>query len=253
MALQEASPVSAPSAQVVGNAFVEQYYHILHHSPELVHRFYHDSSSLSWPDTTGTMTTVSTMQASLLLIFAFAINELILSFKYEDYTVEIKTADAQESYEKGVIVLVTGCLTAKDSVRKKFTQTFFLAPQDKGYYVLNDVFRYIEESEILQVNSAPVNGINESSQEAALGTEPEPTHASDNLVVDRAIPVEEEDLNNGVVCDPSDNEDGSVIEEEVIEPPTHSRENENFPGVGSTPEAQEDVPRESYASIVSPC
>ncbi|KAE8699556.1 putative G3BP-like protein-like isoform X1 [Hibiscus syriacus] len=39
----------------VGNAFVNQYYHILHHSPELVHRFYHDSSKLGRPEETGVM------------------------------------------------------------------------------------------------------------------------------------------------------------------------------------------------------
>lgn len=105
-------------------------------------------------------------------MFEQAINEKILSLNYQDYTAEIKTADAQESYEKGVIVLVTGCLTGKDNIKKKFTQTFFLAPQDKGYYVLNDVFRYIEENEIVQVNSVPVNGINESAQEVALAKEP---------------------------------------------------------------------------------
>lgn len=66
MAMQE-SPVSA---EVVGNAFVGQYYKILHHSPELVHRFYQDSSSLSRPDATGTMATVTTMKAS---IFTFHI------------------------------------------------------------------------------------------------------------------------------------------------------------------------------------
>lgn len=65
MAMQEASPASAPSAQVVGNAFVEQYYHILHHSPELVHRFYQDSSSLSRPDKDGVMTAVTSMQVSI--------------------------------------------------------------------------------------------------------------------------------------------------------------------------------------------
>lgn len=68
MAMQEAGP--APSAQVVGNAFVEQYYHILHQSPGLVHRFYQDSSSLSRPDTNGVMTTVSTMQVSLFGTFS---------------------------------------------------------------------------------------------------------------------------------------------------------------------------------------
>ena len=44
------------------------------------------------------------------------------------------------------MVLVTGCLTGKDNMRRKFVQTFFLAPQDTGYYVLNDVFRYVEET-----------------------------------------------------------------------------------------------------------
>lgn len=66
MAMQEGSPANPPSAQVVGNAFVEQYYHILHHSPNLVHRFYQDSSCLSRPDKDGNMTTVTTMQVSLL-------------------------------------------------------------------------------------------------------------------------------------------------------------------------------------------
>lgn len=54
-----------------------------------------------------------------------AINEKILSLNYKDYTVEIKTADAQESHANGVIVLVTGCLTGRDNAKRKFTQTFF--------------------------------------------------------------------------------------------------------------------------------
>lgn len=62
MAEQTASPAPAPSAQVVGNAFVEQYYHILHHSPELVYRFYQDTSLLSRPGPDGLMTTVTTMK-----------------------------------------------------------------------------------------------------------------------------------------------------------------------------------------------
>lgn len=64
--MQEASPASAPSAQLVGNAFVEQYYHILHESPQLVHRFYQDSSFLSRADVNGNMATVITMQVSIL-------------------------------------------------------------------------------------------------------------------------------------------------------------------------------------------
>ncbi|KAH9722224.1 nuclear transport factor 2 [Citrus sinensis] len=240
MAVQEGSP--APSAQVVGNAFVEQYYHILHQSPGLVHRFYQDSSLLSRPDSNGSMTTVTTMKA---------INDRILSLNYEDYTAEIKTADAQDSYEKGVIVLVTGCLTGKDNVKKKFTQTFFLAPQDKGgYFVLNDVFRFVEENESLENNSDSV--VNETAPTANVAEAPEPAHNQDHIPADRAIVIEGEDLDNGPeVCDPSDKEEGSVVEDEIVEPPTNSVQNEVHASVDSAPVAQGDAPeKKSYASIV---
>lgn len=44
-----------------------------------------------------------------------------------------------------MLVLVTGYLTGADNSRQKFTQSFFLAPQDTGFYVYNDVFRYVVE------------------------------------------------------------------------------------------------------------
>ncbi|KAJ1421811.1 RNA-binding domain superfamily [Sesbania bispinosa] len=242
MATQEASPATTPSAQVVGNAFVEQYYHILHQSPNLVHRFYQDSSFLSRSDSNGVMTTVTTTKA---------INEKIVSLNYEDYTAEIKTADAQESYEKGVIVLVTGCLTGKDNVRRKFSQTFFLAPQDKGYYVLNDVFRYIEENDTPQLNSAPVNVINENAE--AHMPESGDVHAPEHLVADPEISAEGENLNNGAdVYHPQDDEEeGSVIDEEVIEPSTELSQNDIVTSHDSASAVQDDAPRKSsYASIV---
>ncbi|KAI7985630.1 Nuclear transport factor 2 [Camellia lanceoleosa] len=246
MAMQAASPAAAlPSAHVVGNAFVEQYYHILHESPELVYKFYQDSSVLSRPDSNGVMTSVTTMQA---------INEKILSLDYGNYKAEIETADAQESYKGGVIVLVTGCLTGKDNVRKKFTQTFFLAPQEKGYFVLNDVFRYVEESELLEViNSVTVNnGINNNNATMSpVPLDPEPIRGPDHPPLEPVATFQTEDLNNSPeVCDPSDHEEGSVLEEEVIdEPPTHSSQIETYTVVSSDPsDAREQ--KESYASIV---
>jgi hypothetical protein len=67
MALQTATPPTTPSAEMVGNAFVEQYYHILHQSPELVYRFYQESSVISRPDSNGVMTSATTMKVSLLI------------------------------------------------------------------------------------------------------------------------------------------------------------------------------------------
>lgn len=88
-----------------------------------------------------------------------AINEKILSLGYGEFTAEITTIDSQESYNGGVLVLVTGYLTGNDNLRQKFTQTFFLAPQDKGYFVLNDVFRYVDDTKQLIRNQDPVNDI----------------------------------------------------------------------------------------------
>lgn len=82
-----------------------------------------------------------------------------MSLEYKDYKAEIKTADAQKSYKDGVTVLVTGCLTGKDNLRRKFAQSFFLAPQDNGYFVLNDVFRYVEDDEPLDDHA--VNGVDD--------------------------------------------------------------------------------------------
>ena len=42
--------------------------------------------------------------------------------------------------------MVSGSVQVKDfSSRRKFVQTFFLAPQEKGYFVLNDIFQFIDE------------------------------------------------------------------------------------------------------------
>ncbi|RVW35578.1 putative G3BP-like protein [Vitis vinifera] len=269
MAMQEATPAPLHSAAFVGNAFVDQYYPILHQNPELLYKFYQDSSVLSRPDSSGSMTTVTTLQASAvgfnIVLHKLhhgsfgplnyqAINDKIMSFHYGEYKMEIETADAQDSYKEGVTVLVTGSVTLKDNVKRKFGQSFFLAPQDNGYFVLNDIFTYIEEKKSLQENFVSVDGINETAPTAALTPDPEANHVPDHLVVDPATPSfeEEEDLNNvAEVCDPSDNEEGSVIEEEaVVEPPSISSENEISTVVDSAPAAQEDAPKKSYASIV---
>lgn len=50
------------------------------------------------------------MRSVALVNVIFFLEQAIKSLNYEEYTVEIKTADVVESFEKGVIVLVTGCL-----------------------------------------------------------------------------------------------------------------------------------------------
>ncbi|XP_015579926.1 nuclear transport factor 2 isoform X1 [Ricinus communis] len=240
MALQPASSPATPSAQVVGNAFVEQYYHILHTSPELVFRFYQDTSVISRPDADGVMTSVATMQG---------INEKILSLNFQDYKAEIKTADAQKSYKEGVTVLVTGCLMGKDNLKRKFAQSFFLAPQDNGYFVLNDVFRYVEDNEPLE--SHPVNGSNNTPTVPSI-PDSEPSHVPDPSAPDPAILAMDQDNVAEKASDPVNSEKEIVYEKEVVvESQSHSNGTDVSIVVESpSSAAQEDIPKKSYASIV---
>ncbi|XP_047332798.1 nuclear transport factor 2-like isoform X2 [Impatiens glandulifera] len=243
MTMQEASPAASaiPSAQVVGNAFVDQYYHILHQSPELVFKFYQDSSILSRPDANGGMTTVTTVKA---------INEKILSLNYGNYTAEIKNADSQDSHQSGVIVLVTGYLTGKENGKRKFAQSFFLAPQEKGYFVLNDVFRYVDETEELEAGSTSGRAIDNSVEVPPVTPDQEIIPVADHTGDEHATNLEVQEINNDTeVYHPSDHDEGSVIDDEVIvEPSTQFDQNESDLVNSSDLLAQEE--KKSYASIV---
>ena len=48
---------------------------------------------------------------------------------------------SQYSLNGGVVAQVTGIMQRPGAAKRPFVQTFFLAVQEKGYYVLNDIFR----------------------------------------------------------------------------------------------------------------
>lgn len=43
--------------------------------------------------------------------------------------------------------MVVGFLTGGDNLKRKFSQTFYLAPQDKAHVVVNDMYRFVDEQE----------------------------------------------------------------------------------------------------------
>ncbi|KAJ8465382.1 hypothetical protein OPV22_027934 [Ensete ventricosum] len=133
----------------VGAYFLEQYYRILQQQPELVHQFYTDVSSMARFDGTATETATGMVQIDRLV--------MCLNFK----GIEIKSAHSLESWNRGVLVMVSGYVQLKDySVRRKFVQTFFLAPQEKGFFVLNDIFHLLEEEHVHQHPAAIVGHSN---------------------------------------------------------------------------------------------
>lgn len=253
-----ASPVTqlpVPAADVVGNAFAHQYYHILQQSPDLVHRFYQDGSKFGRPGEDGVMSTTTTMNA---------INEKILSLGYGQVRAEIVTVDSQESYKGGVLVLVTGYLNGNDNLRQKFTQSFFLAPQDKGYFVLNDVFRYVDDPTHQNENQEPA-----SNFEAPLAPDQDTSHTQETHISEPTVALSEEVI-GGEVYNPSESGDVSVeveeeergdvsVEEEEEEEPMPEVVDEIPPDSQLVADSQvvvessakiEDAPKKSYASVV---
>ncbi|CAN1766924.1 Nuclear transport factor 2 [Linum perenne] len=135
-----AAPYPGPvSAIQVGSYFVAQYYRVLQQQPDLVHQFYSDASTMIRVD--GDVSeTATTMRR---------IHNIIMSLNFA--AIEIKTINSIESWNGGVLVMVSGSVKTKDfSGRKNFVHTFFLAPQETGYFVLNDIFQFIDSEVVYQ-------------------------------------------------------------------------------------------------------
>ncbi|XP_009357968.2 nuclear transport factor 2 [Pyrus x bretschneideri] len=134
MATPYAFPVTAAQ---VGTYFVTQYYQVLQQQPDLVHQFYSEASTMVRADGNSRATAVAMQQ----------IHDLVMSFNLTGF--EINKANSLESWNGGVLVLVEGYIEMKTFTgRRKFAQTFFLAPQERGYFVLNDIFHFVDEEPI---------------------------------------------------------------------------------------------------------
>ncbi|KZV27514.1 hypothetical protein F511_04565 [Dorcoceras hygrometricum] len=173
MATHGAAPVTVTQ---IGSYFVQQYYQVFQQQRDYVHQFYTDESSMIRVDGDNVHSANDMMQ----------IHQLIMSL---DFTgIEIKTINSLESWNGGVVVVVTGSVKSRDTMRwKKFVQTFFLAPQEKGYFVLNDMFHFGDE-EVGHQPSAP------AVQEPAIDYQPTvSTNLPDPPVSDYALEDEAQD------------------------------------------------------------
>ncbi|KAM0987073.1 hypothetical protein ACFX13_011464 [Malus domestica] len=228
-----------PTATDVGNIFINQYYDFFQNDPQVLHKFYQDSSVLSRPGPDGSTTTVTTMEG---------IESMLLSLGYHNYgDLEISTTDSQFSFNGGVIVLVTGYLTGDDNVRRNFTQTFFLAPQHNGYFVLNDIFKYVDV--------VPSN-VDENTPEAPVPSNhvvTEPAAVADQPVVSQTTSVEVKNTNG---------KRGNDVMEIVPEPvtkysvsaddPIESRRSVALKETEATASnTQNDAPKKSFAAVVT--
>ena len=82
----------------------------------------------------------------------------------------MSNVDSQESF-KNIVVQVIGEMSNRAAPHRKFVQTFVLAEQPNGYFVLNDIFRYIEDEEDdieMEEPTAPVQAARSDEPVAAM-------------------------------------------------------------------------------------
>ncbi|KAI8628612.1 hypothetical protein F5Y19DRAFT_107355 [Xylariaceae sp. FL1651] len=115
--------------------FVEQYYTTLSKTPEKLHLFYGKRSQFVYGQE-GQSANVSVGRQT--------IQDRIKELDFQNCKVRVSNVDSQASFEN-IVIQVIGETSNKAGDPKKFVQTFVLAQQPSGYFVLNDILRYIDE------------------------------------------------------------------------------------------------------------
>ncbi|KAH8747702.1 hypothetical protein BGZ57DRAFT_777060 [Hyaloscypha finlandica] len=239
------------SKDEVGWYFVEQYYTTLSKSPEKLHLFYGKRSQF-----------VSGLEAEVapVSVGRSAIQERIKELGFQDCKVRVSNVDSQASYDN-IVIQVIGETSNKSAELKKFVQTFVLAQQPTGYFVLNDIFRYINdegEEELVdnaQDDSAATGPLVEDVEmPKAQPSIEEPTAAPlDTEVVDKKL---EETIETAAVSEPVPTTNGTpapVVEAEDATTATTAEDDVPTPEVAAKEvEAEIKEPEKPKDPVPSP-
>eukprot|EP01135_Chromosphaera_perkinsii_P009946 Nk52_evm1s1972 gene=Nk52_evmTU1s1972 len=134
-------------AQDLSATFVKQYYTVMHSQPEMLHRFYGKDSASSRPSYGDVHSEITKGEA--------AIEKLFKQVDLRNCLINVDTLDAQPSLNGGVFVVTYGTFFREGEQARKFAQSFLLAPQNKGFYIANDVLRFLEPLVLLDSNGNP--------------------------------------------------------------------------------------------------
>jgi hypothetical protein len=197
---QNTQTPSAAAAEIpkdeVGWYFVEQYYTTLSRSPDRLYVSSSPCTSIATADVLSALLqqafavrlrqrggqgqclrwskgalTANPMIRHCLTRSSQAINDRIKELDFHDTKVRVTNVDSQGS-DANIVIQVIGEISNKGQPHKRFAQTFVLAEQTNGYFVLNDIFRYLaeepeEEEELQQDASAAATGVQEPAPTAA--------------------------------------------------------------------------------------
>lgn len=192
-----------------------------------------------------------------------AISEKIKSLDIRDCKVRVLNVDSQTSFTN-IVVQVIGEMSNKNQPHHKFVQTFVLAEQPNGYFVLNDIFRYLndEEPEIIEDEvaqpevpveepSTPADPSVELPKEELVNTETAVAEVDEKLAEEESVEPEVTEPVNGTseeaVADEAAVPEGEVAEPTIEEPEEPTPEPAvnapvEEPTVVAPPKAPEPVP-----------
>lgn len=144
----------------------------------------------------------------------------------QDCKVRVLNVDSQASFHN-IVVQVIGEMSNRSEPHHKFVQTFVLAEQPNGYFVLNDIFRYLnnDEDEIVEDEPAEEEVPQEEHASPIVpAAEPEIEKATETIDNDAAIEKVDTELED--VAKEQDDEpltngaESPVVEETHTEEPT---------------------------------
>lgn len=151
-----------------------------------------------------------------------AIQEKISSYEFKECKVRVSNVDSQESADNGIVIQVLGEMSNNGLPNRKFSQTFFLAEQPGGYFVLNDIFRYLKDDE--DTDSGDFEYV---AHETA--AEPSVEPPAETVANEPVETVEESSVKETAATEVAIPEDKLAIEETTVEPAVPTPDTQGLP------------------------
>ena len=169
----------------------------------------------------------------------------------------VTNVDAQGSGQN-IVIQVIGEMSTKKQPQRKFTQTFVLAEQVNGYFVLNDIFRYIvddEEEDFEAEQLQPVqqdvsSGYQEPTATAVTDTEPHTlTNSHDPSARERDAQLIDQGLQEAVETSATEPDPADAVNGDVVPTVEEDQAAEDSPAAAAPDEADIQTTAETAESL----
>lgn len=167
MTITEASATATIKINDIGMSFGQEYYTVLSREPSRLHLFYTKVSTLLHGEE-GDLDAPIAMGVE-------AIQACMLKSAFAGSRFIIHNIDCHPSLNGGILVNVLGQMQAKGerTSSRTFAQTFFLAEQPSGYFILNDNLRFLADRPV-STSTTTTAATAAPSVSAQVKAEPEP-------------------------------------------------------------------------------